>query len=655
LYQWFVNGLPSGSGGETLSLIPAEGDQVYVVMTSNLPCVSGNPDTSNVVVLSVAAQLPVNVSIEANQNGVCEGTLINFTAIPENGGEPSFQWFVNDSPTGAGQADFSYVPDDGDRIFAIMTSSLTCVSGNPDTSNIVIMDVALKAPVSVTIQADQNPVCSGNAVTFTAIPVNGGDPTYQWQVNGQASGSGGPSFSYTPVTGDEIYVIMSSSLTCATGSPDTSDVVVMSVTEPLPASVTITSNTDTICEGETVTFVATPVNGGSPAFHWFVNGLPAGQNEPTFTFIPSEGDVVHTMMISSLSCVSGNPSTSNSVVISVRPSLQAGVSITLDQNPVCQGSPVKVTAHPVNGGNPAFQWYVNNSQSGANQPEFTFVPSEGDRVFVVMTSGELCITGNPAVSDTVSIGVVQIPGTTGSISGPAEVCSGSQGVLYAVSPVSGATGYEWSVPPCSSITSGQGTATISVSFVNSCNEGEITVRAVNDCGNGPDSPPFHFIVNPIPAPPVVTLDWPELTSNVPAGNQWYCGDTLIVGATGQTYTATRPGWYWAVVSENGCVSDTSNHVWINESDPAWLEPGIKVYPVPNDGRFTISIVLLAEETFDITIYNSLGEKVYEKPDLFVKNTYKEVVNLQSLRRGLYSVFFKCKDYEVVKKMIIDKK
>jgi len=205
------------------------------------------------------------------------------------------------------------------------------------------------------------------------------------------------------------------------------------------------------------------------------------------------------------------------------------------------------------------------------------------------------------------------------------------------------------------ITAGQGTASISVSFGTQAGEGDITVHAVNSCGNGADSPPFHFIVHPIPAPPVVTLVWPELSSNASAGNQWYRNDTLIIGATGRTYLTTRQGWYWAVVSANGCVSDSSNHVWIDESDPATLDPGIKVYPVPNDGRFTISIVLLAEETFDITIYNSLGEKVYEKRDLFVKSTYKELFNLPSLRRGLYSVFFKCKDYEVVKKMIVDKK
>lgn len=65
----------------------------------------------------------------------------------------------------------------------------------------------------VSITASDNPSVEGRLVTFTPIPTNGGDnPVYSWFVNGFMLGNSTGAFYYVPVSGDEIYCLMTSSI-----------------------------------------------------------------------------------------------------------------------------------------------------------------------------------------------------------------------------------------------------------------------------------------------------------------------------------------------------------------------------------------------------------------------------------------------------------
>jgi hypothetical protein len=90
----------------------------------------------------------------------------------------------------------------------------------------------------VTISASANPVGSGIPVTFTPTPVNGGTPTYDWWVNGFPVGTGN-TYSYTPNDLDQVYVIMTSTLSCVTTTGATSNTITMMV-NPLSTSVSWT-------------------------------------------------------------------------------------------------------------------------------------------------------------------------------------------------------------------------------------------------------------------------------------------------------------------------------------------------------------------------------------------------------------------------------
>ncbi|MFH1296098.1 MAG: FISUMP domain-containing protein [Bacteroidota bacterium] len=451
VYQWKVNGVNAGSNSPTFSYTPVSGDVVTCILTSSEACTSGNPATSNPVVMTVSPILPVSVAIAASANPVCEGTGVLFTATASNGGSsPVYQWKVNGVNTGSNSPTFLYVPVNGDVVTCQLTSSATCTSGNPATSNAITMTVNPNLPVSITISVSSNPVCQGTSVTFTATPVNGGSgPTYQWVVNGFNVGANSPTYSYTPSNGDQISCYLQSNETCTTGNPALSNQITMTVNPNFPVSVFIVASSNPVCQGNAVTYTATPTNGGSsPAYQWQVNGINAGTNNPVYIYSPVNGDLVTCILTSSATCPTGNPATSNPITMSVSPILPVSVSIAPSANPVCQGSSVTITATPVNGGSfPSYQWKVNGINVGTNSSTYTFVPTSGDVVTCVLTSNANCTTGNPATSNEVTMLVNTSIPVSVSIAASSNPACQSQSVIYTATPVNGGVSpaYQWTV------------------------------------------------------------------------------------------------------------------------------------------------------------------------------------------------------------------
>jgi uncharacterized protein (TIGR02145 family) len=174
----------------------------------------------------------------------------------------------------------------------------------------------------------------------------------------------------------------------------------MTVNPNLSVSISIAASANPFCQGSSVTYTATPANGGSlPIYQWQVNGLDVGTNSINYSYAPNNGDIVTCVLNSSISCPVDNPVTSNAITMIVNSNLPAGVTIAASPNPFCPGSPVIFNATPVNGGSsPTYQWKVNGANAGTNSSNFTYIPTNGDSVRCVMTSNLGCVTGNPASS-----------------------------------------------------------------------------------------------------------------------------------------------------------------------------------------------------------------------------------------------------------------
>jgi len=322
-----------GTNSPTYFYTPANGDLISVVMTSNAtPCLSGSPVKSNVVTMTVNPPLTAGVSIVSDQNNVCAGTSVTLTATPTNGGTtPVYQWYNGVTLVGTNSPTYFYTPANGDLISVVMTSNATpCLSGSPVISNIVIMNVNALVPAGVSILPDANNVCDGTTVVFTATPVGGGtSPAYQWYNGTTPVGTNLSTYSYIPVNGDVVSVVMTSNSPCASGSPATSIPVTMIVNPVVAASVSISVSANPVNSGIPVTFTATPLGGGtSPVYQWYNGANQIGANINTLEYTPTDGDIISVIMTSNAPCITGNPATSNQIMMSV------SIGTSVDQNKI---------------------------------------------------------------------------------------------------------------------------------------------------------------------------------------------------------------------------------------------------------------------------------------------------------------------------------
>lgn len=567
-YQWKLNGVNVGSNSNTYQNANlVNGDAVSVIMTSSLGCATPQADTSNTITMSVSGTVTPSVSINASSTSICAGDNVTFTAIPVNGGSPTYQWKVNGVNVGTNSNEYQTTSlANGDAVTVQMTSSLGCAGTPTVVSSPVVMNVSAPVIASVSIAASNNVICSGTSVTFTANAINGGTPTYQWKVNNV--NVGGNNSTYTSnnlANNDQVQVVMTSSIGCAFPGTVGSNIVTMNVTPTVTPSVSITSSSNVICSGTNVTFTATPVNGGTtPIYQWKVNGINVGSNSNTYQNANlANGDQVSVIMFTSLPCYTQWSDTSNAVVMSVSTSVAPSVSVVASATTICTGTNVTFTAIPVNGGMPTYQWKVNGNNVGGNSNVYQNTAlANGDVVTVFMTSSLGCANPDTATSNPVAITVT--PALTPSVSISANniaVCSGTN-VTFTATPVNGGTPtYQWRV-------NGINTGTNSNTYQSSgfSNGDVVTVLMTSSLGcTNPDT----AVSNPVVM---------EVVSSITASVTISSNNTTICPGQTVTFTANpvnggiNPFYQWKLNGNNvGTNSSVFNIGSFTDGDVVTVE------------------------------------------------------------------------------------
>ena len=441
--------------------------------------------------------------------------------------------------------------------------NITCESTNASTQTVATGSATITNNVtpSVSIASDDgdNTICDGTSVTFTATPTNGGSPTYQWFSGGSAiSGETSSTYSTSGLTdGESITVKMTADNTCQTASTATSNAIATTVTAIVTPSVSIASDDadNTICDGTSVTFTATPTNGGSsPTYQWYNTGSAiGGATSSTYsTSSLTDNAAIACIMTANNTCQSSATANSNAIATQVD-AASVGGSVS-GGTTICAGTSLTHTlsGHTGNISN----WEYNIAVSGGSYTGWTTLSAAGtnssyspnyaaayDMKLRVVVQNGVCPS---TYSSEALVSSVSQP-DAGALSGTTSICDDGTTTLSS----DGDSGGAWS-----SATTGVATIDASSGVVTAVSAGTsvITYTASKPHTNCNDATATETVTVTATVTPSVTIASSDADNSFCSGTsvtftatptnggspnyQWYNTGSAIGGATSSTYTTS---------------------------------------------------------------------------------------------------------------------
>ena len=422
---------------------------------------------------------------------------------------------------------------------------------------------AAVASVQIAITSGSNPTCANSSLTFTATPTNGGTaPTYQWLVNGNNVGTGATFITSSLISGQTVTCVMTSNLGGVTGNPATSNAITVTVNPTVTPTVSITSNDTSICPNQSVTFTATPTNGGTtPTYQWKKNGTAiAGATASTYvTTTLINNDVITVVMTSNAACASPDSAVSGAITMVVGTTVVPVVSIVSTDTTICPNQSVTFTANPTNGGaSPSYQWRKNGTPiGGATNSTYTSTTlANNDVITVVMVSNAQCASPAAATSHAITmvVGTAVVPSVTVHPSAT-SICP-NQTVNFTSTPINGGASptYRWKKNGIA--ISGATLSTYSSSSLVNNDVITLLMTSNANCAT-PDTAISSSVTITVGTTVVPAINITVTDSNLCANQsatftatptnggagptyQWLRNDTAVTGATNATFNVATP-------------------------------------------------------------------------------------------------------------------
>ena len=254
-YNWSISG---GTAGVNWQLPPTGANitvnwllpGVYILSVQSEQDGCLGPIQSVEVTVIAGPVGPTLATMTPPDPSICEGQEVMATFNPGSGGigcSDEFEYSYDNDGNWLPYTGGTLIPTTGHTQVEIRGRRAGCDAtlgcGDTPWEILASWTVTAAPPVAITIEADPNPICAGQSITFTATVENGGStPTFVWYKNGEeVPGVTTATYTYVPADGDVVYCIVTSSLTCASNNPATSTTVTV-IVKPVPTTPLIWHN-----------------------------------------------------------------------------------------------------------------------------------------------------------------------------------------------------------------------------------------------------------------------------------------------------------------------------------------------------------------------------------------------------------------------------
>jgi hypothetical protein len=436
-----TSGATAGSGASIAQTLTATGTTagkaVYAIIATANSCPSATiRDTITVNPAPAVVATPTSQTI-------CSGTATSI-ALSSLVTGTTFAWTAaQTNVTGATASNGSSIAQTitattavaGTATYTVTPTANSCPG--PNTNIVVTVNPAPATPGTIT---GSDAPCVGSTQTYSVAAVAGAT-SYIWTLPVGWTGTSATNSISVVVSSNSGSITVKASNTCGNSAAMTKAVTAVPVVTP---TVSISSNAGSLlCSGKIVTFTAVTTNGGaSPIYQWKVNGGNAGFNNSTFQYAPANGDMVTCVFTTSAVCASVAQLTSNQLTMQVTPTVNAALNIFIPENHICSGSQAVFVATPTNGGTtPQYQWKLNNSNTGTNSANFSYLPADGDVIACEMTSNAVCASPAIVLSNPVPMTIVVVTHPAVTItSNPSSGVLNGQSVTFTANVVQGGAG-----------------------------------------------------------------------------------------------------------------------------------------------------------------------------------------------------------------------
>ena len=584
------------------------------------------------------------ITTQPTAQTICAGSSVSFS-VAATGTGLSYQWKKGATNVGTNSATYTIAsPVVGDAGNYSVVVSGTCAPSL--TSNIVLLNVNPAPNASITYPTT---LCTGtsatsvqlsgsNTGTYSSIPAGLNIDTNTGTITPSSSALGVYTITYTiPANGN------------CTSFATTSTVNIATV--PLAPSISASSNN--VCAGTPVTLTASPAASyTSSEYLWYKNGTAINWGySPTFTVgTTNAGTDIYSVEIVYLgyACISAQSASSTIIKNSPNATITPNGATTF-----CANNPTSLS---VSTGMNSYIWKRGNTI--VNIGSSTYIPTASGNHSVKVTD----INGCSKTSPSVNININPLP--IANAGADKSVCSGQSVQIGANNNT--ANSYTWSPAATLSnaataypIASPLGTTNYTLTVTDNttgCSKTDIVVVTINSLPVTPAISSTIAGTNTI------------LTVNSPGANavNWYKNGLLYLGNQAANGNITMPisnttyAYTCKSISANGCLSSFSNAINArqgNEKEGDLLieinDNTMSVYPNPTNGDLNVEISYSQTTNGMLYLHNAIGQMVFSKNIELLNGFTREILDLQSLAAGIYTLTFQTDSGNIVHKIVKD--